>query len=78
MHRGNTVSSGDFFLKLIETSRNLKHWVIGEQKSVVNLFQIEFVYGPAQVKCQLLISSIFYAMNFQHSLKMLEFNLWDF
>ena len=32
-------------------------------------------YGPPQVKCQLLISSIFDAMNFQHFLEMLEFNL---
>ena len=29
-------------------------------------------YGPTQVKCRLLISSIFDAMNFQHFLKMLE------
>ena len=34
--------------------------------------------GPPQVKCRFLISSIFYAMNFQHFLEMLEFNLWHF
>ena len=28
--------------------------------------------GPPQVKCRLLISSIFDAMNFQHFLEMLE------
>ena len=31
-------------------------------------------YGPTQVKCQLLISSIFDAMNLQHFSEMLEFN----
>ena len=36
------------------------------------------VYGPTQVKCWLLISNIFYAMNFQHILEMMEFNLWHF
>ena len=35
-------------------------------------------YGPTQVKCRLLISSISYVMNFRHFLKMLEFNLWHF
>ena len=34
--------------------------------------------GPTQVKCRLLISSIFDAMNFQHFLKMLEFKLQHF
>ena len=33
-----------------------------------------YVYGPTQVKCRLLISSIFDAMNFQHFYEMLEFN----
>ena len=33
------------------------------------------MYGPTQVKCRLLISSIFDAMNFQHFPEMLEFNL---
>ena len=33
---------------------------------------IEFDLGPTQVKCQLLNSSIFDAMNFQHFLEMLE------
>ena len=28
-------------------------------------------YGPPQVKCQLIISSIFYAMNFRHFSEML-------
>ena len=32
-------------------------------------------YGPPQVKCRLLISSFFDAMNFQHYSKRLEFNL---
>ena len=32
--------------------------------------------GPTQVKCGLLISSIFYVMNFRHFLEMLEFNLF--
>ena len=36
------------------------------------------VKGPTQVKCRLLISSIFYVMNFRHFLEMLEFNLWHF
>ena len=31
-----------------------------------------FDNGPPQVKCRLLISSIFDAMNFQHFLEMLE------
>ena len=29
-------------------------------------------YGPPQVKCQLIISSIFYAMNFRHFSEMLK------
>ena len=33
------------------------------------------IYHPTHVKCRLLISSIFYGMNFWHFLKMLEFNL---
>ena len=33
------------------------------------------MYGSPQVKCRLLISSIFDAMNFQHFLEMLEHNL---
>ena len=32
------------------------------------------LYGPPQVKCRLLSSSIFDAMNFQHFLEMLEHN----
>ena len=36
------------------------------------------VYGPTQVKCRLLISSIFDAMNFQHFLEMLQIMLQDF
>ena len=39
---------------------------------------LDLVLGPTQVKCRLLISSIFYVMNFQHFLEMLEFNLWHF
>ena len=39
---------------------------------------IYFIIGPTQVKCGLLISSIFYATNFRHFLEMLEFNLWHF
>ena len=36
----------------------------------------EYVHiGPTQVKCRHLISSIFDAMDFQHSSEMLEFNL---
>ena len=31
--------------------------------------------GPTQVKCQLLFSSLFDAMNFQHFSEMLEFDL---
>ena len=31
--------------------------------------------GPPQVKCRLLISSIFYEMNFRHILGMLKLNL---
>ena len=31
--------------------------------------------GPTQVKCRLLISSIFHVMNFRHFLEMLEFDL---
>ena len=48
--------------------------------SIFNLFHYEQVkdIGPPQVKCRLLISSIFYVMNFQHFLEMLEFNLWHF
>ena len=34
-----------------------------------------FILSPTQVKCPLLISSIFDAMNFQHFLEMLEFDL---
>ena len=34
--------------------------------------------GPPQVKCWLLISNIFYVMNFQHFSEMLEFDLWYF
>ena len=34
--------------------------------------------GPTQVKCRLLISSNFYAMNIWHFLEMMEFNLWHF
>ena len=36
------------------------------------------VLGPTQVKCRLLISSIFDAMNFQHFLEMLEIILQNF
>ena len=39
------------------------------QKSI---FDLRWAIGPTQVKCQLLISSIFEAMNFQHFLEMLE------
>ena len=35
-------------------------------------------FGPTQVKFRLLISSIFYVMNFQHFSEMLEFDLWYF
>ena len=35
-------------------------------------------YDPPQVKCQLLISSIFDAMNFQHFLGMMEIVLQHF
>ena len=35
-------------------------------------------YGPTQVKSRLLISSIFYVMNFRHFLEIREFNLWHF
>ena len=34
--------------------------------------------GPTQVKCGLLISDIFYLMNFRLFLEMLEFNSWHF
>ena len=34
--------------------------------------------GPTQVKCRLVISDIFYVMNFRHFLEMLEFDLWHF
>ena len=34
--------------------------------------------GPTQLKCRLLISSIYYVMNFRPFLEMLEFNLWHF
>ena len=38
-------------------------------------FYDEFTdFGPTQVKCRLLISSIFDAMNFKHFYEMLEFN----
>ena len=40
--------------------------------------KLEYNIDPTQAKCRLLISSIFYAMNFRHFLKMLEFNLWHF
>ena len=36
---------------------------------------LDEVVGPTQVKCRHLISSIFDAMNFQHSSEMLEFDL---
>ena len=39
---------------------------------------VRYYNGPTQVKCQLLISGIFYALNFRHFLEMLEFNLWHF
>ena len=42
------------------------------------LYNIIYVNGPTQVKCWLLISSIFNVTNFQHFLEMLEFNLWHF
>ena len=35
-------------------------------------------YGPTQVKCRLLISSIFDAMNFHHFLEMLKIMLQHF
>ena len=34
--------------------------------------------GPTQVKCGLLISDIFYVMNFRLFLEMLEFDSWHF
>ena len=37
-----------------------------------------FNYGPTQVKFLLWISGIFYVMNLQHFLEMLEFDLWHF
>ena len=51
---------------------NLVKWVLFWWKIT------PIVKGPTQVKCRLLISSIFDAMNFQHFLEMLEFNLWYF
>ena len=41
-------------------------------------FRQKEYYGPTQVKCRLLISSIFDAMNFQHFLEMLEIMLQHF
>ena len=45
----------------------------------VNCGHVDFTalgnLGPTQVNCRLLISSIFDALNFQHFLEMLEFNL---
>ena len=49
-----------------------KYWLLISSRSLVSPL------GPTQVKCRLLISSIFYVMNFQHLLEMLEFNLWHF
>ena len=63
------------------------HWVLQNIQidSVIafkmsNFFKIVVAMGLGltQVKCRLLISSIFYAMNFQHFLEMLDFNLWHF
>ena len=40
--------------------------VKGQANSVNFDSDLDLDLGPPQVKCQLLISSIFYAMNFQH------------
>ena len=66
--------------------KSLRIWrVIRSWNISVRLKRLKFesllplaAVGPTQVKCWLLISSIFYVMNFGHFLEMLEFNLWHF
>ena len=53
----------------------LKNNISWEKCHVLKKF---FHIGPTQVKCRLLISRIFYVMNFWHFLEMLQFNLWHF
>ena len=50
------------------------HWAILVLFVVVSCASIGN-YGPPQIKCWLLIPSIFYAMNFRHFLEMQEFYL---
>ena len=63
-------------------NQNIFSWAVSLPKQFTNDIwnQMKWCiqYGPTQVKCQLLISSFFYVMNFRHFLKMLEFNLWYF
>ena len=47
----------------------------GNSKILCNILYATGTKGPTQVKCRLLISSIFDVMNFQHFSEMLEFNL---
>ena len=51
---------------------------ISDTITVVTLILVLQLLGPTQVNCQLLMSSIYYAMNFRHFLEMLKLDLWHF
>ena len=57
------------------TRFRFRNWNLGIYRHIV---QLHTYLGPTQVKCRLVISDIFYVMNFRHFLEMLEFDLWHF
>ena len=67
--------------KYLSSKRNFLPSMLVESAAKIKMTQSLVVFrkdrhiGPTQVKCRLLISSIFDAMNFQHFSEMLEFNL---
>ena len=71
-----------FFDKIILIDRNIlyknTYHVDSDWYPDIWEFHQKVHYGPTQVKCWLLISSIFDAMNFQHFLEMLEIMLLHF
>ena len=80
------VSSGTLTIQKYKWSKKLPHWQTTFAPEHLLLTPVSYVHihgtfgtlyyiGPTQVKCRLLISSIFYVMNLQHIFEMLEFNL---
>ena len=81
LHRGAKWQQNNFLVLGGKSKTQLAGWLLflHNKWSFLRLWcKLISYYGPTQVKCRLLISSIFYAMNFRHFLEMLEFNLWHF